>query len=76
MYQQISFDPLTYMDLGMTPDQAVKEAQRLRRIAKTRYQQEGYEVKSWRLTGQLHQYKSFGVEDGRIRTVYYLTITK
>ncbi|CAB4168779.1 hypothetical protein UFOVP580_38 [uncultured Caudovirales phage] len=76
MHQQISFDPLDHMDAGMTPEQAAKEAQRLRQIAKTQYQQEGCEVKAWRLTGQLRQYKSFGVEDGRIRTVYYLTVTK
>lgn len=29
----------------------------------------------WTLTDQLKKYKSFGVEDGRVRNVYYVTIS-
>jgi muconolactone delta-isomerase len=76
MQEQIRFDPLDHMDAGMGEAEAAKEAQRQRRIAKAQYHQEGYETRSWCLAGQLRKYKSFGVEDGRIRTVYYLTISK
>jgi len=76
-FEQMSFDPLDFEDrMNLTPEQARREAQAVRRmVAKTR-KQDGWEVKSWTLTGQLRKYRAFGVPDGRVRPVYYLNCSK
>lgn len=75
--EQIRFDPLDFEDnMGLNPAAARKEAQAARRVIAAAKRKEGYECKSWTLTGQLRKYKSFGVEDGRVRPVYYLNITR
>ena len=76
MLQQ-SFDPLDFEDrMGMTPEQARKEAQTVRRMVAKTLKMDGHSVKLWTLTGQLRKYKSFGVEDGRVRPVYYINAVK
>lgn len=76
---QYSFDPLHFEDnAGLTREEAVKEALAcrnmvIRHIRKTR---PDLVAKGWTLTGQLRQYKSFGVPDGRVRSVYYITVRK
>jgi len=75
--EQIGFDPLDFEDqYGMDPAAARKEAQAARRVVAKAKEKEGYEVKIWTLTGQLRKYKEFGVPDGRVRSVYYLSTVK
>lgn len=76
---QMRFDPLDFEDnMGITPQEARKEALAARAIIKRAIQvsRPDFEVRAWTLTGQLRKYKSFGVEDGRVRNVYYLTVSK
>jgi hypothetical protein len=76
--RQYSFDPLTYLDepsyrIHTTSD--AKARARRERDAKMRdLRRSGINCKGWTLTGQLRKYSSFGVEDGRVRPVYYLTV--
>ena len=79
---QISFDPLLVFDHNMQPlggiwcRESVEEAARIAREARDaflrglRKQYPGQRFKGWALTGQLRKYRSLGVEDGRMRTVY------
>ena len=70
---QISFDPLDHnYDFGA--DLAHKAAQKARNAKAKELRAQGIKVHCWRLTGQLRKYASFGVEDGRVRTVYYVSI--
>lgn len=71
---QISFDPLKYEDAGMDAEAAVKQAKKDRNAKYKELINQGEFVKRWTLTGQLRQYVSFGVPDGRVRNVYYLSI--
>lgn len=76
-FQQLSFDPLHFEDqMGLDPAAARKEAQAARRAVAKSMTRDGWTVKSWTLTGQLRQYRSFGVPDGRVRPVYYLNASK
>lgn len=73
--EQMSFDPLVFEDnMGLSREEAVKEAIAARRAVIKKFRAEGHMVKPWTLTGQLRQYKSFGVPDGRVRNVYYINI--
>lgn len=68
---QISFDPLNY-DYDKDPAAAIKAAIKARNAKKKELRDAGETVHAWRLTGQLRKYAGFGVEDGRVRTVYYV----
>jgi hypothetical protein len=72
--EQIRFDPLDWQDNGYEAAQAAKQALIRRNMWARALTRQGYIVKGWTLTGQLRQYKSFGVDDGRVRNVYYITI--
>lgn len=66
------FDPLDYQDqCGMSPEEARKAALADRDKCARHWRKAGYQVRAWRLTDQLRKYRSFGIEDGRYRTVYY-----
>lgn len=74
---QHSFDPLDFEDNNNVPrETAVKQALQARAWLVKEAKKQGFDTKMWTLTGQLKKYKSFGVEDGRWRNVYYVTITK
>lgn len=71
---QISFDPLDSDAFDTDPAHAHAWAQRCRNKKKRELKAVGFRnVRAWRLTGQLRKYKSFGVDDGRVRTVYYIS---
>lgn len=73
--EQLRFDPLDFEErMGLTPEAARREALAARNVVIKAKQREGYRTKGWTMTGQLRKYKSFGVECGRIRNVYYLNI--
>jgi len=73
--EQLRFDPLEFEErMGLTPEQAKKEAQAARRAVAKAKRAEGLEVRSWTLEGQLRKYREFGVPCGRVRSVYYLNI--
>jgi hypothetical protein len=64
--RQVSFDPLDY-----TSGEAAKKARdEYYRDCK----KDGKEAKRWVLRGQLQKYSSYGVEDGRVRDVYYVSV--
>lgn len=72
---QISFDPLTYADeQGVSPETAAAMALGARDRELRARRKRGEVVTGWALRGQLRKYRSFGVEDGRVRTVYYITV--
>lgn len=71
------FDPLDYQDFFKVSatdaaTMARKARDRLLREARAKWPQARF--KGWTLTGQLRQYRSFGAPDGRIRSVYYITL--
>ena len=72
---QISFDPLTYID-SETGDRAaaVKLARKARDLFYKAHIATHGAGSAYRfaLAGQLRKYESFGVPDGRVRTVYYV----
>lgn len=71
---QISFDPLNFEYFDTLPEQACRDAIKERNAKMKEMKKAGYKnVRGWRLTGQLRKYASFGVEDGRVRTVYYIS---
>lgn len=76
---QISFDPLHFEEqMGLSPTEATKEALTARGVLQrqiNKYRPD-LKAKAWTLTGQLRKYKSFGEPCGRVRNVYYLTISK
>lgn len=72
---QYSFDPLVYVDeQGLDYQTAAKAAQRDRDAKMRELRKSGANCKGWTLTGQLRKYRSFGVECGRVRNVYYLSV--
>ena len=73
---QHGYDPLDWEDEGLSPQEARKAALAARSMIKRHIitSRPDLEVHAWTLTGQLRKYKSFGVEDGRVRNVYYLTV--
>jgi hypothetical protein len=72
---QISFDPLTYQDRdGLDDNAAAKAALKARNVELKARKAAGEIAYGWRLTGQLRPYASFGNPDGRVRTVYYITV--
>lgn len=71
------WDPLDYQDeYGLDPSAAAKAAQvdRNKWLVDWRKENPGGKARAWRLTGQLRPYASFGNPDGRVRTVYYVTL--
>jgi hypothetical protein len=72
--QQIRFDPLDWMDNGYELVPASEQAIARRRLWQSALRKRGVMTKAWVLPNQLREYKSFGVDDGRVRNVYYLTV--
>lgn len=73
---QYSFDPLDFEDTNRVPrETAVKQALAARAVFVKEAKKQGFDARMWTLTGQLKKYKSFGVDDGRVRNVYYATIS-
>lgn len=82
---QFRWDPLDYEDEfkyadGSAPDFAtaiaMAKSDRTEYVKRFKNTYPQFEVRMWSLSGQLRQYKSFGVPDGRVRTVYYVTIRR
>ncbi len=72
---QYAFDPLTVADeSGMILPEAAKVAKAQRDARLRELRREGANCKGWTLEGQLRKYRSMGVEDGRVRSVYYITV--
>lgn len=72
---QRAFDPLDYQDnFHCSIEEAVKLAKQARNKELAERRKLGQDVKGWSLTGQLKPYASFGVPDGRVRTVFYLSV--
>jgi len=72
---QLSFDPLDFMDAqDISQDDAQKQALRARNIELKRRRANGEKATGFALRGQLRPYVSFGVPDGRVRTVYYVQL--
>ena len=74
---QYRWDPLEFEDAGIPADEcrARALASRARVIKMIRKSRPDLECRVWALTGQLRKYRSMGVEDGRIRNVYYLNVS-
>lgn len=76
--QEWVFDPLDWHDKygpkGMTLVEAEKAAMAERNATKQKLIRLGFNARGTSLRGQLKPYKSFGVSDGRVRTVFYLFI--
>lgn len=73
---QYSFDPLDFADVnGVSREAAAKQALAARAAFVKEAKKQGLEARMSTLTGQLKKYKSFGVEDGRVRNVYYVKIS-
>lgn len=70
------FDPLAYADdEGLSLADATAMALRCRNAMLRELRRRGVtNCKGWTLTGQLRKYKGFGVPDGRMRNVYYITV--
>lgn len=74
---QFRVDPLDFEDeQGLTPEAARRQALSVRNmlIRQIKKAQPRLSVRGWTLTGQLRQYRSFGVPDGRVRPVYYINV--
>ena len=75
---QISYDPLDFIDqfAGCPTSYAMAHAaarrERDRVLRATR--KAGSRAYGWTLPNQLKKYSGLGVEDGRIRNVYYITV--
>lgn len=73
---QYSFDPLDFEDNNSVPrETAVKQALAARAVFVKEAKKQGFDARMSTLTGQLKKYKSFGVDDGRVRNVYYVKIS-
>lgn len=73
---QYRWDPLEYADMhGVDQKAGAKLALADRDKQARAWRKEGFEVKCWTLTGQLRKYSGLGQPDGRIRNVYYITVT-
>lgn len=64
---QLSYDPLDYAG-------GAKEAKRERDAKWQELKNQGKDVQRWVLRNQLQKYASFGVEDGRVRDVYFINV--
>lgn len=75
---QYRWDPLDYEDSGVTTHDAAKQAlsDRTKLMNQIRKHRPDLECKGWTLRGQLRQWESFMVPDGRVRNVYYLNVVK
>lgn len=73
---QRTYDPLKYLDNGIarTMRDAVIMAKQNRETDRRYLRRAGIKVTRSLLNNQLQPYKSFGVVDGRSRTVYYLDV--
>lgn len=72
---QRSYDPLDYLDAGIvsTIKEATQKALQKRNADLKAYRKQyGNGFFGFALRGQVRPYKSFGVPDGSIRTVYYI----
>jgi hypothetical protein len=74
MNMQTAFDPLDVQDQDPSLDLAAasKLALMQRNAVLRTYHLQGVKATGFSLRGQLRPYASFGVPDGRIRTVYYV----
>lgn len=80
---QFRWDPLDYVDAVdgtpnvLTEDEAAKLAlsARNRWVREHRKMHPDIDVHSWTLTDQLRKYSGLGQPDGRVRNVYYVTVT-
>ena len=74
---QYSFDPLHFEEQqNLSPEEGRKAALAARKALKKEIEKDGrYTVSSWTLSNQLRKYRSFGVPCGRVRNVFYLTVT-
>jgi len=76
---QFRWDPLEYIDNGKTTDEreAAKMAlaDRNKWVRLHRQAHPDIDVTPWTLRDQLRKYSSFGNYDGRIRSVYYVTVS-
>ena len=77
-WTEFRFDPLDWQDQrGMSYDEsnAAAKAARDKNLAAIRKMGlQGFTVRGWCLRGQLRQYASYGNPDGRMRTVFYITV--
>lgn len=74
---ELVFDPLDFQDTnGVSLEEAHEQAKQARAAiqAAIRKTRPDLKTRAARLTGQLRPYRSFGVPDGRFRTVFYLRI--
>lgn len=75
MIEEFRFDPLVYADeMGLDLQAATKEARRHRDSDLREMRKSGMYCKGSSVTGQLRKYRSYGVPDGRTRTIYYITV--
>lgn len=73
---QYGFDPLDFEDTNRVPrETAVKQALAARAVFVKEAKKQGFDARMSTVTGQLKKYKSFGVDDGRVRNVYYVKIS-
>lgn len=70
----LRFDPLDYMDKGMGYTDAHQAAKKDRNQKLKELKAQGKHPSASSLPGQLRPYKSFGVPDGRTRTMYYVNV--
>lgn len=76
---QYRFDPLDYedeqsMERKAAAAKALSDRNAWMREIKRCYPDKNLAMNGTSLRGQLRPYKSFGVPDGRVRTVYYITL--
>lgn len=53
----------------------MKQALAARAVFVKEAKKQGFDARMSTVTGQLKKYKSFGVDDGRVRNVYYVKIS-
>lgn len=68
--KQISFDPL---DFGGDDELSHKAAMKARNAKLREVRSEGQQARGWTLTNQCRPWASFGVPDGRVRNIYYIS---
>lgn len=68
------FDPLEYQTHGVSEAEARTAALQDRTLTANALKKLGYETRCWTLPNQLLKYASFGVPDGRVRSVYHITV--
>ena len=70
---QRSYDPLDH-DYDLDPQAARKAAIQARNKDLKAFKAAGRKAYGWTLANQLRQYAGFGIPDGRVRNVYYITV--